>query len=67
MAHTGVNVKALESYPNLHEAQMFFLELHNICGANPPNIIAYCKLHDMTNEEIVEAIMIVNMIAAEVK
>jgi len=67
MAQTGVPVKALETYPDLYEAQIFFLELHNTCGASPPNIIAYCKLHDMPKEEIVEAIAIVNMIASEVK
>jgi len=67
MAKTGVKVKALESYPDLYEAQIFYLEMYNLCGANTPTIMHYSNLVGLTNEETLEALKIINMIAIGVE
>jgi len=67
MASNGVKVKPLETFPELIEIDIFFLEMFNLCGNNFNNIIEYCSLFEFSKEEILEAIKIIALIEKEVK
>ena len=62
MAETGVNVKVLDSMPELLEIDEFYLNMFNACNTNFQNIETYCNLYGFDNEEIIEAVEIMSTI-----
>ena len=66
MAGTGVNVKALESLPELQMVDDFYNQMYDLCTGTQTTM-EYCKLHNMTNHEIVEALFILSRISLMVE
>lgn len=66
MAETGVNVKALDSLPELLYAEEFYYTMYGQCGAKFDSIVTYCSLFNLTPEETLEAIDILNKINTRV-
>jgi hypothetical protein len=65
MASTGVNVKALKSLPELQLVDEFYYTMFDLCPTSQ-SVMDYCKLHNMSKFEIVEAIQIISMISSGV-
>jgi len=66
MAAKGVDVKILKERPELFETELFYMEMYQVCGADFSNIKTFCQLHRFDNQQILESVKIVSIIASGV-
>ena len=67
MSLTGVKPKALNTFPEMLEVESFYKDMFNTCYTDFTKIELYCRLHAMSDEEVLESFKIMNLISSKVK